>query len=118
MSCVALTSSMWPETTSPSATGTLISTSAGSSNPAMPDTCSSGTSAASTTRRCGALGSDCSSRSEALAASVIATYSSSSSSPLEYHSRSVGVTAKPRNGGAPVSATTSSLASVTIVKGR
>ena len=56
---------------------------------------SGATSAASTTRWGGAAGSAASSRSEARAASVSAAYSSSSSLPLAYASRSAGVTANP-----------------------
>ncbi len=74
--------------------GAVTRTRAGSSKsvPAAA-TCLSVTSAASTTRRRGAAGSAASSRSDSRAACISATYSSSSMSPLEYHSRSAGVTA-------------------------
>jgi hypothetical protein len=68
-------------------------------------------SAATTTRRaqagCSPVSSIANSRSEARAASRIATYSSSSASPTEYDSRSDGVSANavPPNGSRTPSAT-------------
>jgi hypothetical protein len=47
------------------------------------------------TGRGGAVSSTAISRSEARAASIMATYSSSSSEPVTYDSRSIGVSAKP-----------------------
>src|SRR6266700_3646485 len=76
-------------------TGSVTATWPGLSIPFLTLITGSGRSATSTTLRLGALVSACSIRSDARAACIIATYSSSSRSPLAYHSRSAGVTAKP-----------------------